>query len=59
MSPFGKLKSWKLSHMIIKTGADLKEEQFAIQLISQFDQIFKKEKSPLKLTPYEIISFGN
>ena len=45
--------------MIVKTGADLKEEQFAIQLISQFDQIFNKEKSRLKLTPYEIISLGN
>ena len=44
--------------MIVKCGADIKEEQFAVQLISQFDQIFKKEKLKLILTPYEIISLG-
>jgi len=44
--------------MIVKTGADMKEEQFAVQLISQFDQIFKEEKLKLILTPYEIVSLG-
>lgn len=37
----------------------MKEEQFAVQLISQFDQIFRDEKVKLILTPYEIISLGN
>lgn len=44
--------------MIVKSGADLKEEQFAVQLIQQFDQIFKLEKLDLYLTPYEIVSLG-
>lgn len=44
--------------MVVKGGADLKEEQFAVQLIQQFDQIFKKEKIDLILTPIEIISLG-
>jgi len=35
-----------------------KEEQFATQLISQFDQIFKAEELKLILTPYEIVSLG-
>ena len=57
-SPFKHLRSWKLIHLIVKSGADMKEEQFAIQLISQFDQIFKSEKIKLILTPYEIVSLG-
>ena len=57
-SPFRHLKSWKLVHLIVKSGADMKEEQFAVQLISQFDQIFKLEKTKLILTPYEIVSLG-
>lgn len=44
--------------MVVKSGADLKEEQFAIQLIHQFDQIFRLEKIDLLLTPFEIISLG-
>jgi len=58
-SIFQHIRSWRLAHMILKSGADLKEEQFAIQLIQQFDQIFKVEGIDLCLTPYEIISLGN
>jgi len=57
-SPFGDLKTWRTLPMIVKTGADMKEEQFAVQLISQFDQIFKEERLKLILTPYEIVSLG-
>ncbi len=57
-SPFKDLKTWSLLPLIVKTGADMKEEQFAVQLISQFDQIFKQEKLKLLLTPYEIVSLG-
>ena len=58
LSPFGDLKSWRLLHMIVKTGADMKEEQFALQLISQFNQIFRAAKLKLIVTPYEIMSLG-
>jgi len=44
--------------MIVKSGDNLKQEQFALQLIYQFDQIFKTEGLPLKLRPYEIVSIG-
>ncbi|CAK62421.1 unnamed protein product (macronuclear) [Paramecium tetraurelia] len=57
-SPFQTLRSWKLVHLIIKTGDNLKQEQFALQLICQFDQIFKKEGLPLKLRYYEVLSLG-
>jgi len=58
-SPFGILRTWRLAHLIIKTGADMKEEQFAIQLISKFDHIFKLENLKLKLSPYEILALGD
>jgi phosphatidylinositol kinase/protein kinase (PI-3 family) len=57
-SIFGGLKSWRLLHMMVKTGDNLKQEQFALQLIMQFNYIFKLEAIPLILTPYEVISMG-
>lgn len=57
-SPFGQFQSWRLVHLIVKTGDNIKQEQFALQLIYQFDQIFKMEGLPLILTPYEIVSLG-
>ena len=58
-SPFGNLSTWKLIQIIVKQGCDLRQEQFAIQLISQFDQIFKSYKVPIWLMPYEIICTGS
>jgi len=46
------LKTWKLLHLIVKTDDNLKQEQFALQLIYQFDYIFKLENLPLLMTPY-------
>ena len=57
-SIYGSLNSWELVHLIVKTFDNLKQEQFAIQLIYEFDYIFKLEKLPLILTPYEVISMG-
>lgn len=37
---------------MVKTNDNLKQEQFALQLIYQFDYIFKLENLPLILTPY-------
>lgn len=57
-SPFAGLKTWKLLRVIVKTNDDLRQEAFAMQLISQCDQIFRKAKLPLWLKPYEIIATG-
>ena len=57
-SIFGHLTSWDLVHLIVKTNDNLKQEQFALQLISEFNFIFKLEKLPLLLTPYEVLSMG-
>jgi phosphatidylinositol 4-kinase len=43
---------------MIKTGDNLKQEQFAMQMINQFNIIFNKEETGLYLRPYEVISIG-
>jgi phosphatidylinositol kinase/protein kinase (PI-3 family) len=57
-SIFGHLKTWKLLRIIVKSGDDLRQEQFAMQLISQIDQIFRKKKLNIWLKPYEILATG-
>ena len=58
-SLFGKLNSYKIFRCIIKTNEDLRQEQFATQLINEFYQIFKLENTGCWLNTYEIISTGN
>lgn len=41
-SEYGHLQTWKLARVIVKSGDDMRLEQFAMQLISQVDQIFKR-----------------
>ncbi|CAD8155344.1 unnamed protein product [Paramecium octaurelia] len=57
-SLFGNLKSWRLVHLIVKSGDNLKQEQFAMQLLSTIDQIFIIEDLPMRLSIYEVISLG-
>ena len=57
-SPFGHLATWKLLRIIVKSNDDVRQEQFAMQLISQFELIFKLKKLDLWLKPYEIIGTG-
>ena len=54
-SPFKKFKSYKLINFIAKANDDLRQELLAMQLIKFFDKIFKEEKIPLHLRPYEIL----
>ena len=58
-SLFGKLNTYKIFKCIIKTNEDLRQEQFATQLINEFYQIFKLENTGCWLNTYEIISTGN
>lgn len=57
-SPYGHLKSWRLVRLIVKSLDDVRQEQFAMQLISQIYQIFKIKKLPLWLKTYEILATG-
>lgn len=36
-SVFGNLVTWKMFRIIVKSNDDVRQEQFAMQLISQFD----------------------
>ena len=58
-SLFGKLNTHKIFRCIIKTHEDLRQEQFATQLINEFSQIYTLEHTGLWLNTYEIISTGN
>jgi phosphatidylinositol 4-kinase len=46
-SLFGKLNSHKIFRCIIKTHEDLRQEQFATQLINEFYQIYQLEHTGL------------
>ena len=52
------LKSWRLLWIIVKANDDVRQEQFAMQLISQINCIFKLKKLNLWLYPYEILATG-
>lgn len=58
-SIFGGMESHKIFKAIIKTNEDLRQEQFATQLINEFYQIFQISKVKCWLNTYEIISTGN
>lgn len=51
-SPYGSLESWKLLRMIVKCGDDIRQEQFAIQLIAQIQHIFNLKRLRLWMFPY-------
>ena len=55
-SLFGKINSHKIFRCIIKTHEDLRQEQFATQLINEFYQIYQLEHTGLWLNTYEIIN---
>jgi phosphatidylinositol 4-kinase len=57
-SPYRDLKTWELLRVIVKSGDDLRQEQLAMQLITQFQEIFKHAELNLWLRPYEIIATG-
>jgi phosphatidylinositol kinase/protein kinase (PI-3 family) len=64
-SIYRELKSWRIAHLMVKTGDDLKQgnflsnkEQFAMQLINNIANIFEKEKIDCVVFPYEVISLG-
>ena len=58
LSPFRAFSTWGLVRVIVKAGEDLRQEQFAMQLITQFQDIFQQAKLNLWLRPYEIVATG-
>ncbi|KAF8312023.1 kinase-like protein [Clavulina sp. PMI_390] len=58
-SPYGHLASWDCLSVIVKTGADLRQEQMAVQLIQIFDQIWKAENCGCWLRHFRILITGS
>ncbi|CAH0518687.1 unnamed protein product [Peronospora belbahrii] len=55
-SPYGDHPGWRLLPVIVKSNDDLRQEQFAAQLIAQCDRIFREYSLPLLLRPYNVIA---
>ncbi len=48
-SPFGHIPGWKLLSMIVKSGADLRQEQLAVQIIREIKNIWTEMNVPVWL----------
>ncbi|KAM0789960.1 hypothetical protein ACM66B_005295 [Microbotryomycetes sp. NB124-2] len=54
-SPYGHLANWNVISVIVKTGADLRQEQFAVQLIREFGRIWQEERLPAWVCYFRIL----
>ncbi|CAD8148734.1 unnamed protein product [Paramecium octaurelia] len=54
-SRYSHFPSYRIRPIIIKGGDDLRQEMFAIQIMKQFNKIFKEAEVNLYLRPYQII----
>jgi phosphatidylinositol 4-kinase B len=57
-SPYGWMKNWDLVSVIVKTGADLRQEAFACQLIQVCARIWKDAKVPVWVKRMRILVTG-
>ena len=57
-SPYGWMKNWDLVSVIVKTGADLRQEAFASQLIQICDKIWKQAKVAVWVKRMRILVSG-
>ncbi|KAJ9121523.1 hypothetical protein QFC22_002141 [Naganishia vaughanmartiniae] len=58
-SPWGHLAAWDVLSVIVKTGADLRQEQLATQLIERFGQIWREEKVDCWVRFFKILITGD
>ncbi|KAJ3225831.1 Phosphatidylinositol 4-kinase pik1alpha (PI4-kinase)(PtdIns-4-kinase) [Clydaea vesicula] len=54
-SPYGNLPNWSLISVIVKVGGDLRQEQFALQLINEIDRIWKESGVGTWVNCYRIL----
>ncbi|KAJ2632294.1 Phosphatidylinositol 4-kinase pik1alpha (PI4-kinase)(PtdIns-4-kinase) [Coemansia sp. RSA 1290] len=57
-SPYGRQKNWNLLSVIIKEGADLRQEQLALQLIREMQRIWTLENTNVFVQYYRIMVTG-
>ncbi|KAI0218611.1 Phosphatidylinositol 4-kinase pik1alpha (PI4-kinase)(PtdIns-4-kinase) [Massospora cicadina] len=58
-SPFGDRQSWRLLPLIVKTGADLRQEQFALQLIREMERIWMEADVRVWVQRFNIMVTSN
>ncbi|KAI8998542.1 kinase-like protein [Trametes punicea] len=58
-SPYGHLANWDCLSVIVKTGGDLRQEQLAVQLIQEFEKIWKEENCQCWVRYFRILITGN
>jgi phosphatidylinositol 4-kinase len=57
-SPYGWMKNWDLVSVIVKTGADLRQEAFACQLIRVCARIWEVTNTPVWIKDMQILVTG-
>lgn len=57
-SPYGWMKNWDVLSVIVKTGADLRQEAFACQLIQSCDKIWQEAGTPVWVKRMRILVTG-
>ncbi|KAJ6496692.1 kinase-like protein [Mycena vitilis] len=57
-SPYGHLANWDCVSVIVKTGADLRQEQLAVQLIREFQSIWEEETCACWVRYFRILITG-
>jgi len=57
-SPYGWMKNWDLVSVIVKTGADLRQEAFACQLIQVCSKIWQDTDTPVWVKRMRILVTG-
>jgi phosphatidylinositol 4-kinase B len=57
-SPYGWMKNWDLVSVIVKTGADLRQEAFAVQLINVCNKIWRDAGTPVWVKRMRILVTG-
>ena len=58
-SPYGNQENWNLISCIIKSGADLRQEKLALQIITEMDRIWRNAECPAWLHCYRVLVFSN
>jgi phosphatidylinositol 4-kinase B len=57
-SPYGWVRNWDLISVIVKTGADLRQEAFAVQLINVCSKIWRDAGTPVWVKKMRILVTG-
>ncbi|KAJ1961623.1 Phosphatidylinositol 4-kinase pik1alpha (PI4-kinase)(PtdIns-4-kinase) [Dipsacomyces acuminosporus] len=57
-SPYGRYKNWNLLSVIVKEGADLRQEQLALQLIREMQRVWQREHTDVFVQYYRIMVTG-